>query len=158
VDPVFLVAVALVATGVAGTVLPALPGVPLVLAGLALAAWRDGFEHVGGWTLALLVALTVLSFAVDVAGAALGLKRTRASGWAVGGALAGLAIGVFFGLPGLLLGPFAGAFVAEWLVRRDLRQAGRVGLGAWIGLVVASALRLAVAFAMVAVFALAWVI
>ncbi|KAB2966397.1 MAG: DUF456 domain-containing protein [Thermoanaerobaculia bacterium] len=157
-DPILLIAGALVVAGIAGTVLPALPGVPLVLAGLALAAWRDGFEHVGGWTLALLVALTLVSFAVDVAGAAFGLKRSGASGWALAGALAGLVLGLFFGFPGLLLGPFAGAFAAEWLARRDLRQAGRAGLGAWVGLVLATALRLAVAFAMVGVFALAWVI
>lgn len=157
-DPVFLISSALVVVGIAGTVLPVLPGVPLVLAGLALAAWRDGFAHVGGWTLAVLVLLTLVSFATDVAGAAFGLKRSGASGWALAGALAGLAIGLFFGFPGLLLGPFAGAFAAEWLARRDLRKAGRASLGAWIGLVLATALRLAVAFAMVGVFALAWVI
>jgi uncharacterized protein YqgC (DUF456 family) len=157
VDPVFLISAALVVVGIAGTVLPVLPGVPLVLAGLALAAWRDGFAHVGPWTLALLVALSLVSLAVDVAGATVGLKRSGASGWALAGALAGLAIGLFFGLPGLVLGPFVGAFGVEWLVRRDLRQAGRAGLGAWLGLVLATALRLSVAFAMVGVFALAWV-
>jgi uncharacterized protein YqgC (DUF456 family) len=158
VDAIFLVSALLVLAGIAGTVLPVLPGVPLVFAGLALAAWRDGFDHVGPWTIALLALLTLVSFGVDVAGAALGLKRSGASGWALAGALAGLVAGLFFGIPGLLLGPFVGAFGAEWLARRDLRRAGRAGVGAWIGLVLATALRLAVAFAMVGVFALAWLI
>jgi uncharacterized protein YqgC (DUF456 family) len=158
VDAVFLISGLIVLVGIAGTVLPVLPGVPLVLAGLALAAWRDGFNHVGPWTLAFLALLTLASFVVDVAGAAFGLKRSGASGWALAGALVGLAVGLLFGIPGLLLGPFAGAFAAEWLARRDLRRAGRAGVGAWIGLVLATALRLAVAVAMLGAFVLAWLI
>ncbi len=155
-DPLMLVALALVLVGIAGTVLPALPGVPIVLAGLILAAWRDGFVHVGPWTLAFLALMTLLSFGIDVAGATLGLERSGASRWALAGALAGLLLGLFFGLPGMIVGPFLGAFAAEYLARKDLRQAGRAGLGAWVGIVLATALRLAVALAMVGIFALAW--
>lgn len=155
-EPLLGVALLVVLAGIAGTVLPALPGVPLVFFGLLLAAWSDGFTRVGGWTLALLALLVVVSLLVDLAGAAFGLRRAGASGWALAGALAGLLLGFAFGLPGLLVGPFLGAFAAEYLVRRDARQAGRAGLGAWVGLVVATALRLAVAFAMVGIFALAW--
>lgn len=155
-EPLLAVALLVVLAGLAGTVLPALPGVPLVFFGLLLAAWSNGFARVGGWTLALLALLVGVSLLVDLAGAAFGLQRAGASRWALAGALAGLLLGFAFGLPGLLAGPFLGAFGAEYLVRRDARQAGRAGLGAWIGLVVATALRLAVAFAMVGIFALAW--
>jgi len=158
VDPLFLLAGLLVVAGVAGAVLPALPGVPLVFLGLLLAAWRDGFVHVGVGTLVLLALLALASFGLDIACTALGLRRTGASVWAIAGALGGLAAGAFFGIPGLLVGPFAGAFAAEWLARRDLARAGRAGLGAWVGLVLATALRLAAALAMVGVFGIAWLI
>lgn len=151
-----MVGLLVVLVGVAGTILPVLPGVPLVFVGLLLAAWGDGFRRVGAWTLALLALLVVVSLLVDLAGAALGLQRAGASRWALAGALVGMLVGLLFGLPGLLLGPFAGAFIVEYLVRRDAGQAGRAGVGAWIGLVLATALRLAVALAMVGIFALAW--
>lgn len=155
-DPALIVACVLVVAGIAGTVLPALPGVPLVFVGLLVAAWGDGFERVGPWTLALLALLVLVSFGIDFAGAALGLKRSGASRWALAGAVLGLLAGFALGLVGLLLGPFVGAGLAEYLARRDWKQAGRAGVGAWIGLVLATALRLAVAFAMVGIFALAW--
>ncbi|GMU66585.1 MAG: membrane protein [Acidobacteriota bacterium] len=157
-EPALLLAAALVVAGIAGTVLPALPGVPLVFAGLFIAAWSDGFERVGPWTLALLALLVLVSFGIDLAGAALGLKRSGASRWALLGAVVGLLAGLSLGLVGLLIGPFLGAFGAEYLARRDWKQAGRAGVGAWIGLVLATALRLAVAFAMVGIFALAWML
>lgn len=157
-DPLFVLAAVLVVAGIAGTVLPALPGVPLVFVGLLIAAWRDGFERVGPWTLALLALLVLVSLGIDFAGAALGLKRSGASRWALLGAVIGLLAGFALGLVGLLLGPFVGACLAEYLARRDWKQAGRAGVGAWIGLVLATALRLAVAFAMVGIFALAWML
>jgi len=149
-------AILLVLAGAAGTVLPALPGVPLVFAGLFVAAWGDGFGRVGGPTLALLGLLAALSFAIDAGAGALGARRVGASWQALAGATVGSLIGLFFGLPGLLAGPFVGAFAGEWLARRDLRQAGRAGFGTWLGLLVAAAGKIALVFAMVGIFALAW--
>lgn len=146
----------LVAIGVAGSVLPALPGAPLVLAGCTLGAWIDRFARVGWGTLAVLAALTVVSLLVDPIATALGAKRMGASRWAVLGAAAGLLAGVFFGLPGLLLGPLAGAVAGELLAGRNVAQAGRAGLGAWLGFLVGSVAKLGIAATMVAVFAFAW--
>lgn len=146
----------LVAIGIAGSVLPALPGAPLVLAGCALGAWIDRFARVGWGTLAVLAALTVVSLLVDPIATALGAKRMGASRWAVLGAAAGLLAGVFFGLPGLLLGPLAGAVAGELLAGRNVAQAGRAGLGAWLGFLVGSVAKLGIAATMVAVFAFAW--
>jgi hypothetical protein len=150
-------ALLLVLAGAAGTVLPMLPGVPLVFLGLLTAAWSDGFDRVGAPTLVVLGLLTALSFAVDATASALGARRVGASWQALAGAAAGSIVGLFFGLPGLLLGPFVGAFAGEWLARRDLRQAGRAGFGTWLGLVVAAAGKIALVFAMVGIFALAWI-
>jgi uncharacterized protein YqgC (DUF456 family) len=152
----WILAVALVLTGVVGTVVPGLPGAVLVLAGLALAAWIDGFARVGWPTLAVLAALTAAAYALDFAATAIGARRFGTSWWGVLGAVAGTLGGLFFGPVGLVVGPFLGAFVAELIARRDLRGAGRAGLGAWLGLLLGTAGRLALVLAMVGVFAVAY--
>jgi uncharacterized protein YqgC (DUF456 family) len=152
----WVLAVGLVLVGVAGTVLPGLPGAILVLAGLGLAAWIDGFARVGLGTLAVLAALTAATYALDVAATAVGARRLGTSWWGVLGALLGTLGGLAFGVPGLLVGPFVGAFAAELIARRDVRQAGRAGLGAWLGLLLGTAGRLALVLAMLGVFAVAY--
>ncbi len=152
------VAVLLVLAGIAGAVLPALPGVPLVFAGLLLAAWIDGFEKVGPLPLVFLALLTLLSFVVDFAATALGAKKVGASRWAVLGAALGTVVGVFFGFLGLLLGPFVGAVIGELVVQKDWRQAGRAGAGTWLGVVFGTAAKLALAFTMVGVFITAYLL
>jgi hypothetical protein len=154
----WLLVVVLVVVGIAGTVLPALPGVTLVFAGLLLAAWVDGFEKVGWLPLVVLGLLTALSFVVDFAATALGAKRVGATRLAVVGAFVGTVAGFFLGLPGLILGPFVGATVGELISNRDLGRAGKVGLGTWVGMVFGTAAKLALAFSMLGIFAAAWLI
>jgi uncharacterized protein YqgC (DUF456 family) len=151
----WLLAFLLVGAGVVGTFLPALPGAPLVLAGLFLAASIDGFTRVGWLTLAVLGLLTLLSLAVDVGATALGAKRVGASKRAILGAAVGTVVGFFvgFGLPGLLIGPFVGAVLGEYWARRDWRQAHKVGFGTWFGLLLAAVGKLAIVFAMIGLFA-----
>ncbi len=152
----WVLAVILVLLGLAGTVVPGLPGGPLVLLGLVLAAAADGFAHVGWpfWT--ALAVLGVASVAVDLIASALGAKRFGASPRALLGATIGAVVGLFFGLPGLLLGPFVGAVIGEYSARRNLVQAGRVGIGTFIGLVLGAAAKAALALAMVGVFAFSY--
>ena len=152
----WVLAVLLVLAGMAGTILPMLPGVPLVFAGLLLAAWAGGFQAVGWPVLAVLGVLTLASFAVEIAASTIGAKRAGATRAAPVGAAAGALVGVFFGLPGLLLGPFLGAAAGQFLARRDVADAGRVGTGAWIGFLVGSLAKLALAVLMVVIFAVAW--
>lgn len=144
------------AAGAAGTVLPAVPGAPLVFAGLLLAAWIDGFQKVGWLPLTLIGVLAALSFVVDMVATALGAKRLGASKTAVVGAALGTLVGLFFGIPGLLLGPFLGAVAGELMVKRDWQQAGRVGVGAWLGFLLGSVAKLTLVFAMLGVFAVAY--
>jgi uncharacterized protein len=150
----WILAFGLVLVGVVGTVLPGLPGAILVFAGLALAAWIDGFAGLG--TLAGLAALTAATYALDFVATAAGARRFGTSWWGVLGALAGTVVGLFFGLAGLLIGPFLGAFAAELLARRDVRQAGRAGLGAWLGFLLGTAARLGLVLAMVGIFVVAY--
>lgn len=145
-------AVALVALGVAGTVLPALPGPVLVLAGLVLAAWIEGFGPVGGGTIAALCVLAALAYGVDFAAGSLGVRRAGATRSAVIGAAIGAVVGLFFGLPGLLLGPFLGAVIGEILERRSFEGAGRVGVATWVGMLVGGAVKMALVISMVGLY------
>ena len=159
-DPLVLqvAAALLVIVGIAGTLVPVLPGVALVFGGLLLAAWADGFHRVGGFTVAILGVLTALAIAADFAASAFGAKKMGASPRAVAGATLGALVGIFFGLPGLVLGPFIGAVAGELSANRALRHAGRAGLGTWVGLLLGSIAKLVLAFLMVGVFATAWLL
>lgn len=148
----WVLASVLVVVGLAGILLPALPGTILIFAGLLLAAWADGFAHVGAGTLVLIAVIGATSYGVDFVAAALGAKHVGASPRAVVGAALGTLLGLPLGLPGLVFGPLAGAVLGEWSAHRDLARAGRVGMAAWIGFVVGTAVKIALAFSMVAIF------
>jgi uncharacterized protein YqgC (DUF456 family) len=148
----WLLGLVLVAIGLAGVVLPALPGTPLIFAGLFIAAWAEDFLYVGVWTVVLLGVLAALSYAVDLWATMFGAKRFGASKRAVIGAAIGAVIGLFLGLPGVLFGPFIGAVAGELSARQGLHAATRAGIGATIGLVLGAALKLAFAFAMIGIF------
>ena len=157
----YLLAIVLVVVGIAGTILPALPGLPLVFAGMLLAAWAGDFQQVGVPMLVVLGLLTVFSLAVDFWATALGAKRVGASRLAIIGAMVGTLAGLFFGPLGLLMGPFAGAIGGELIHRRsllkqDLGQAAKIGVGTWFGILFGTVLKLALAFTMLGLFALAW--
>ena len=154
----WILAVAMIVAGVVGTVLPALPGAALVFAGVLLAAWIDDFTRISGWVVAIMAALTAIAFAADLIAGMLGARKVGASRLALVGAAVGTIAGVFTGLVGLVFLPLAGAAVGEYLARRDLGRAGRVGVATWIGLLVGTAVKVAVVATMVGVFATALLI
>src|SRR5262245_21833216 len=119
-------AVLLIVLGIVGLLLPLLPGIPLLLAGIVVAAWAEDFR-VGWRWLVPIFALGCLAYAIDFAAGAFGAKRFGATRQGILGAFAGALLGLFFGLPGVLLGPFLGALAGELLARGDLRAAGRAG-------------------------------
>jgi uncharacterized protein YqgC (DUF456 family) len=149
-------AVVLVGVGIAGSVLPALPGVPLVFGGLLLAAWAGDFQQVGWMPLVVLGLLTAASFVIDLVATAAGAKRVGATRLAVVGAALGTLGGLFLGLPGLILGPFVGAVVGELISHGRMQQATRAGLATWMGLLFGTLAKLALVFTMLGVFALAY--
>ncbi len=154
----YLISAALILVGLLGTVLPVLPGLPLMFAGMLLTAWTGGFQHIGVWTLAVMALLVLLSIAVDVGASIMGAKRVGASNKALVGAGLGGVIGIFFGIPGLLAGPFLGAAAGEMAHGREWRAASKVGLGTWLGLALGAVLKVGLAFSMLAIFCLAlWV-
>ncbi|KAF1688096.1 hypothetical protein B1992_01340 [Pseudoxanthomonas broegbernensis] len=152
----YVLAALLILAGLAGVVLPALPGLPLMFGGMLLAAWAGGFERIGALALAALGALTLLSVAVDLLATALGARRVGAGPLAVWGAALGTLAGLGFRPLGLLLGPFVGALAGELWHSRALLRAAHVGLATWLGLLLGTVLKLALAFAMLGLFILAW--
>jgi hypothetical protein len=154
----WVLAVLLIVVGVVGTVLPALPGAIFVFAGVALAAWIDGFARISGWTLGVLGALTAIAWLVDFVSGYYGAKRAGASTQALVGAAIGTVAGVFTGLVGLVFMPLVGAAIGEFLAQRDALRAGRVGLATWIGMAVGTVAKVAIVFLMVGIFVAALLI
>ena len=72
------------------------------------------------------------------------------------GSAIGTIAGLFFGLPGLIIGPFAGAVIGELTAGRDLARAGRAGIVAWLGFLIGTVVKVGIAFAMVGIFLTAW--
>lgn len=154
----WIASVALIVAGVAGTVLPVLPGTALVLAGMVLGAWIDGFSRVSGITLAVLAVLAALSWVLDYVAGLMGARRAGASKQALIGAAIGTVAGLFIGLVGVLFMPLIGAAVGEYLARRDERRAVHVGIATWLGILLGMVAKVGIAFVMVGVFVAALVL
>ena len=144
--------VLLIVAGLAGIVLPALPGTMLVLGGILLGAWIDNFERVGGFAIAAVVVLAVFAWAMDFVAGALGAKRAGASRMAIAGAAIGTVVGIFMGLVGVLFMPLVGAAVGEFISRRDHDRAMRVGIATWLGLLAGMRAKFVLAFMMIGIF------
>ncbi len=154
--PGWILAVLLVVIGLAGTVLPALPGVPIILVGLLLMAWMDGFAAVSASTMVWLGVLALLSVVIDFLATAEGARRFGAGRLAILGATLGLLIGLFFGLAGILFGPFLGAVAGHLLGKANLEDSMRAGVGASVGVVIGTASKILIGAIMLVWFALAW--
>jgi uncharacterized protein YqgC (DUF456 family) len=150
------IAIALIAVGLIGALVPVLPGIPLIFAGIWLIAGVDGYRHLGLWWLLGIAAVGTIGLIFDLLAGALGAKRVGASPRAVSGALLGTAIGIFFGLPGLLLGPFFGAVVGELSSGKSVLRSTQVGVAAWVGLIFGAIVKLVSSLVMVALFGAGW--
>ncbi len=151
----YIIAIILIIVGLAGTILPALPGLPLMFCGMLMGAWAGDFKEVGVWTIVLLAVLMLISVAVDFMATLMGAKRVGASKKAMLGAALGTFAGLFFGIPGLLLGPFIGAVNGEMIDGKEWRIATKTGFGTWLGLAIGTALKLALAIGMLGIFVMA---
>lgn len=154
----WILSLLLMATGLAGTILPALPGIALVFGGILLGAWIDEFSRVSVFTVVVCGLLTLAGWAIDYLAALLGAKRAGASGLALLGAALGTVLGLFGGLIGLLFLPLAGAALGQFITERNARRAATVGVATWVGLLVGTVAKVVIACFMVGLFALALVI
>jgi uncharacterized protein YqgC (DUF456 family) len=151
----YVLGAAALLAGLAGVVLPAMPGAALLVLGAALVAWAEDFTRVSGWTVAACAVLGALILAADVVAGALGAKAFGASRWAVAGAGIGLLAGMFLGLPGIILGPAVGAIVLEYARDPNFERAMKAGVGAFLGFVLGTAVKVSLAFVLVGIVALA---
>jgi uncharacterized protein len=156
-----IVAILLVVVGIAGTVLPMLPGVPLVFAGLLLAAWQGGFDQVGILTMVIIGAIAAMAWAVDFFASVVTAKKAGASKYALWGAAIGAILGIAGGIVGLIIGPAIGAIIGELITHKSTSKeattkATTVGIAAGLGFVLALAIKIVLVLTMLAVFAYAY--
>jgi uncharacterized protein YqgC (DUF456 family) len=141
--------------GVVGSMVPALPGITLVFAAVLVWGFAVGFA---GIKLALGVAIAawILGFVIDYLAGILGAQRVGASKWGQIGAILGMVLGLFGLLPllptgipllGLVAGTVLGAFIGEFLHRRELdlwprvKQSGKVGIAIVVGTLIGNLLQ-----------------
>ena len=148
----WVVSALLVVMGLAGTVLPLLPGTLLVWAGLLLGAWIDDFTRVGTWTVVFISLLAVVAWALDFVAGMLGAKRAGASQLALVGAAVGTVVGLFMGLIGVLFMPLMGAAIGEYWAQKDQQRAAKVALATWLGLILGMLAKVVISFVMVGIF------
>ena len=148
----WILCAALILIGLAGTVLPVLPGTVLVWGGILLGAWIDDFTRIGVTTLVVISVLAVLAWGLDYVAGLMGAKRAGASKLALLGAAAGTVIGLFMGLVGVLFMPLVGAAAGEYLAQKDQTRAVKVGVSTWIGIMVGLIAKVVLAFIMVGIF------
>jgi hypothetical protein len=148
----WILAIALIALGAIGTVLPALPGTALILAGILLGAWIDDFTRVGPLVLTLIGVLALLAWVLDYVAGLMGAKKAGASRQALMGAALGTVLGIFMGLVGVLFMPLVGAAVGEYIARRDEKNALKVGVATWLGIIAGLLAKVVLACMMIGVF------
>ena len=148
----WIIGAVLALTGLCGMLLPFLPGAPFLFLGLLFGAWAEDFRYVGLGTLLVLAALAALTYLVEFAASILGVRKYGGSNRAMFGAALGGIVGMFFGLPGILLGPMAGAVLGELSLQSTLDQASRAGFGTVVGMAVGMAGKLAIGIAMLGLF------
>lgn len=154
----WILSVALIVAGIAGTVLPMLPGTLFVLAGIMLGAWIDDFARVGWGVLTAVTVLAVLAWVLDYVAGLLGAKKAGASRQALIGAALGTVAGLFMGIVGVLFMPLVGAAIGEWLAQRDHGRALKVGVATWLGIMAGLVSKVVIAFMMVGLFIVALIL
>ena len=135
-------AIALMIIGIIGCLVPVLPGPPLSFIGLLILHFTEFAE----FRINLLIILGVIAVFVAVFDYVVpiwGTKKFGGTKYGIRGATVGLLIGLFFGPPGIIIGPFIGAVVGELIYKDDFRYAMRAGFGSLIGFMAGIGLKLA---------------
>lgn len=153
----YIIATLAIIGGLAGTIFPALPGLPLMLAGIGLIGYLENFQHLNTYVFIILIVLTIIGSAIDFLAGLFGAKATGASKQALWGAFIGGIVGIFFGIPGAIFGPLIGAIIGEILARSDIKQVSKVSIGTFIGFLIGTCAKISCACAMLATMALAFI-
>ena len=140
--------------GFIGSIVPLLPGPPLVM--IAAIGHRLLFgEHSASVpVLIYLGALTVAALLLDHFASVYGAKRFGATWRGLLGAFVGGVVGIFFNIPGIIIGPFIGAMLFELMGGYKFNQASRAGLGATLGVLAGVIGKCIISVVMIGVFTL----
>ena len=147
----YALAFVLILVGLGGTVVPALPGIPMIFGGAWLIAHMEGYQYFGVGTLIALGVLTAISIAIDWVSQTMGAQKAGDTKMGLTGAFLGTIVGIPFGLIGIFLFPVIGAFVGEMIGHRDMRLAGKVSWATWVGMIAGIAAKVAIAFIMIGI-------
>lgn len=130
-----VITIIVILLGIAGTIIPFIPGVPLIFIAIATYGWYEGFHTITTKYIVILAALTLLSLLVDYLASTMGAKYFGSSKYGIYGALIGTLLGLFLFPPaGLLIGPWIGAIVGELMAGKEFNTALRTGVGTIVGL------------------------
>lgn len=134
--------------GLVGCFAPIIPGPPLSYLGLLFMHWSRFGQYTTN-TLVVFAILTVLVSVIDYLIPLWGTRKWGGSGLGVTGATVGLVLGFFFPPMGIILGPFVGAVIGEIVAGKNSHEALRAGMGAFIGFVMGTAIKMSLVFVMV---------
>ena len=154
---VYIIVAVLILAGIIGSILPFLPGPPLIFFGALIYGFYDKFDKVNFIILSILLAMVLGSIILDFISGALGAKKAKASAMAVGGTILGGLVGLlFFNFIGLIVGTFAGAFIAELVFARSgSSKALKVGLSSLLGFLTGAVAKVLISIIMIIIFLLA---
>lgn len=147
----WVAAVLLMGVGILGTVIPMIPGLPMIFAGAWLAAFIDHYDKINVWVVVLLGVLMLFGLAVDWIAQTMGAKKAGATKLGIVGSLIGTFVGIFTGLWGLIFMPLLGAAIGEFIDHQDMLRSGKVGFATWLGMIIGTVVKLALAFTMIGV-------
>jgi len=143
----------LLLTGLVGSIVPFLPGVPLTWLGLLVYALATDFEKISVIAIIVLFVLMAITLTLDFVAPMLGARKYRASIFGVIGAFLGFVVGIIFlGIWGIIIGPIIGAFIGELVVKGKPKPAFMSGVGAFIGLIAGTLFKVVLVFVMIGVF------
>jgi uncharacterized protein YqgC (DUF456 family) len=149
----WLFTIVLFAVGLIGTVLPVIPGTTIILAAAIIHRMMLGAEKSIGWrSIAILLLLTLATYALDFLSGYFGAKYFGATKWGMFGAVIGALVGIIFGILGLFIGPVIGAITGEFIAGKRLIDAGRAGWGSLLGNLGGMIGKLVVALLMITIF------
>jgi len=149
----WLFTIVLFAVGLIGTVLPVIPGTTIILAAAIIHRMMLGAEKSIGWrSIAILLLLTLATYALDFLSGYLGAKYFGATKWGAFGAVIGALVGIVFGIIGLFIGPVIGAITGEFIAGKRLIDAGRAGWGSLLGNLGGMIGKLVIALVMITIF------
>jgi hypothetical protein len=150
-------AIVFMIVGIAGCLLPVLPGPPLSYLGLVVLHFTR-FADISKNLFIILGIVAVVVTIVDYIVPIWGTKKFGGSKYGMRGATVGLIIGLFLGPLGIIIGPFIGAVVGELIFKDDVKYALKAGFGSLLGFLTGVGLKLAASLLMTFYFVKALVV